>query len=217
MTTRSRAFLSSAARMQTKTIPIVVTSSNPVGLGFVASLARPGGNATGVANRTNTLDIKRLELLRDLAPRVLGALVRRHGDITARLLRLFGFNLDLLLIRIDCERPARTVLPDFEAWRIGFIEPAGCEVRIDHPARPNQAVEFLRAGARVEAPDVAVGIDQIAEVAIPFDRLGVAVDGPVQFFVELLQGGQGRDRAPREGTIVLTRPSRDFEQIMWDV
>ena len=39
----------------------------------------------------------------------------------------------------------------------------------------------------------------------------------MQFFVELLQDGQSRDRAPREGTIALTRPSPDFEQIMWDV
>ena len=43
------------------------------------------------------------------------------------------------------------------------------------------------------------------------------VGGPVQFFVELLQDGQGRDRAPREGVIALTRPSPNFEYIMWDV
>jgi len=52
---------------------------------------------------------------------------------------------------------------------------------------------------------------------VPFDALGVAVDGPVHFFVEVLEGGQSRDRAPREGTINLTRPSPDFERIMWDV
>jgi putative ABC transport system substrate-binding protein len=44
------------------------TGGDPVASGIVASLARPGGIATGVANRTNTLDIKRLELLRDLMP-----------------------------------------------------------------------------------------------------------------------------------------------------
>ena len=50
-------------------MPLVFgTGGDPVASGIVASLARPGGNATGVANRTNTLDIKRLELLRDLAP-----------------------------------------------------------------------------------------------------------------------------------------------------
>jgi hypothetical protein len=45
----------------------------------------------------------------------------------------------------------------------------------------------------------------------------VIVDQPIQFFVELLQGGQSRERAPREGTINLTCPSPHFEQIMWDV
>ncbi len=64
---------------------------------------------------------------------------------------------------------------------------------------------------------VEVGIAQILEVAIPFELLKVSVDQPIQFFVELLQGGQSRDRAPREGTINLTCPSPDFEQIMWDV
>jgi putative ABC transport system substrate-binding protein len=50
-------------------IPIVFgTGGDPVASGIVSSLARPGGNATGVANRTNTLDIKRIELLRDLVP-----------------------------------------------------------------------------------------------------------------------------------------------------
>jgi ABC-type uncharacterized transport system substrate-binding protein len=43
------------------------TGGDPVAAGIVPSLGRPGGNATGVANRTNSLDIKRLELLRDLA------------------------------------------------------------------------------------------------------------------------------------------------------
>ena len=51
-------------------MPLVFgTGGDPVASGIVTSLARPGGNATGVANRTNTLDIKRLELLRDLAPK----------------------------------------------------------------------------------------------------------------------------------------------------
>ncbi len=129
----------------------------------------------------------------------------------------FGFSLDLLLVRIDCDRPARDALADYDTWRVGFIEPAGFEVRVHHPGRPEQKLELLREGRPVEAPGLAVGIDQIAEVAIPFDCLGLQVDDHLQFFVELLQGGQGRDRAPREGTIVLTRPSRDFEQIMWDV
>jgi alpha-amylase/alpha-mannosidase (GH57 family) len=129
----------------------------------------------------------------------------------------FGFSMDLLLVRIDCDRPARDALGDYDVWRVGFTEPPGFEVRVHNPGRPGQRIELVREGRPVEAPELAVGIDQIAEVAIPFDRLGVKVDDHLQFFVELLHGGQGRDRAPREGTIVLTRPSADFEQIMWDV
>jgi putative ABC transport system substrate-binding protein len=57
-----------AARGRTTSIPIVMTSTNPVGLGFVASLARPGGNITGLSIFGPEVAGKRLELLKDLIP-----------------------------------------------------------------------------------------------------------------------------------------------------
>jgi hypothetical protein len=129
----------------------------------------------------------------------------------------FGFSRRCLLLRIDFDMPAHAVLTDFEILRISFVEPAGWELLLVAPTRPEGLVRLLHTGQEVGASDVEVGIDQIVEIAIPFERLGLKVDQPIQFFVELLEGPQSRDRAPREGTINLTCPSPDFEQVMWNV
>jgi putative ABC transport system substrate-binding protein len=58
-----------AVKRETQTIPIVMTNStDPVGTGFVASLARPGGNVTGLSSISPELSGKRLELLREVVP-----------------------------------------------------------------------------------------------------------------------------------------------------
>jgi putative tryptophan/tyrosine transport system substrate-binding protein len=58
-----------AVRRQTRTMPIVMAlSTDPVGTGFAASLARPGGNVTGLSNITAELGGKRLELLKEAVP-----------------------------------------------------------------------------------------------------------------------------------------------------
>jgi putative tryptophan/tyrosine transport system substrate-binding protein len=59
-----------AAKQATTTIPIVITFvADPVGSGLVASLARPGGNITGMTTLTPELVAKRLELIKQVAPR----------------------------------------------------------------------------------------------------------------------------------------------------
>lgn len=57
-----------AAKRATSTIPIVAMTGDPTQTGLAASLARPGGNVTGVAIIVDELEIKKLQLLREAVP-----------------------------------------------------------------------------------------------------------------------------------------------------
>ena len=61
-----------AARKTTKVIPIVVTSGNLVEVGLAKSLAKPGGNVTGLTAMATDLSSKRLEILKETLPKING-------------------------------------------------------------------------------------------------------------------------------------------------
>src|SRR5262249_7792505 len=68
-----------AVQQATSTIPIVMISvGDPVGNGFVASLARPGGNVTGLSNNDVGLAAKRLDLLKEAVPKLSRAAVLKN-------------------------------------------------------------------------------------------------------------------------------------------
>jgi len=68
----------------TRTVPIVfVGAIDPVGAGLVASLARPGGNATGFASYEFCLGAKWLELLKEIAPRITRVAILRNPTVPA--------------------------------------------------------------------------------------------------------------------------------------
>jgi putative ABC transport system substrate-binding protein len=79
-----------AAKKATTTIPIVMANTgDPVAAGLVASLARPGGNITGLSGLSTQLNTKRLEILKDAVPKLTRVgLLRPKGDSIANELQL---------------------------------------------------------------------------------------------------------------------------------
>ena len=92
-----------AAKAASTTIPIVFQLGvDPVAAGLVASLARPGGNLTGVSNLNAELAPKRLELLRELVPvaKVFGLLVNPTNPGAERIVKDMGPAADTLGIQL---------------------------------------------------------------------------------------------------------------------
>jgi putative ABC transport system substrate-binding protein len=111
-----------ASKKATSVIPIVfATAGDPVGSGLVASLARPGGNVTGLATLANELAGKRLELLREVVPdlrrlAIMGNVgnpftVLELGEVQAAA-RTLGLEVATLEIR-----RAQDLAPAFEALK----------------------------------------------------------------------------------------------------
>jgi putative ABC transport system substrate-binding protein len=70
-----------AANKATRTIPIVMVGADPVGLGLVASLGRPGGNVTGLSLFNEGISAKRLQFLKELVPGLARVAVLRNPTV----------------------------------------------------------------------------------------------------------------------------------------
>ena len=127
----------------------------------------------------------------------------------------FGFDIERLMLRIDTSRMAQDDLARIEELRIGFVEPAGYELRISDPGKPTMRARLHKNREEILNARIQVAVAQIMELTLAFADLDVQPDSPVHFFVEAWSEGQSIDRAPREGAIELKVPSADYEQIMW--
>ncbi len=108
--TRMRMLGAEAARKATDRIPIVfIGGSDPVGLGLVKSLARPGGNITGIADLDIELVPKRMQIFREMVPGLKRILfvydaTNAHIESVLRVHRDAAHRLGLTLV----ERPVRS-------------------------------------------------------------------------------------------------------------
>src|SRR5271166_5180205 len=141
-----------AAKQATSVIPIVfATAGDPVGNGLVASLARPGGNVTGLATLGADLAGKRLELLREVVPglRRLAIMANIGNPFTVLELgevQAAAKTLGLEVVTLEIRR-AQDIMPAFDALR-GRSE--ALYVCIDALVSTNQIpINILAVGARL--------------------------------------------------------------------
>jgi ABC-type uncharacterized transport system substrate-binding protein len=110
-----------ALQRATRTVPIVFAGViDPVGGGFVSSLARPGGNSTGFALFEYTISVKWLELLKEIAPRLRRAAVLRDDPATAAAIGQFAaiqaagpIGIELSVIGLNDARAIEKVVAAF--------------------------------------------------------------------------------------------------------
>jgi putative ABC transport system substrate-binding protein len=111
-----------AAKKATSVVPILfATAGDPVGSGLVAGLARPGGNATGLATLANELAGKRLELLREVVPglrrlAIMGNVANPYITLELGEVRAAAGTLGLETITLEIRR-AQDLAPAFEALK----------------------------------------------------------------------------------------------------
>jgi putative tryptophan/tyrosine transport system substrate-binding protein len=120
---------SEAAKAATSIIPVVfLTGANPVQLGLVASLNRPGGHVTGVTNLAGELNTKRLELLHEAIPtaKLIAVLVNPTEPNAVNLARNFEaaagkLGLESHILHASTERDFDTVITTLQDRRAGAL------------------------------------------------------------------------------------------------
>lgn len=121
-----------AAKRATTTIPIVFSAADdPVGLGLVQSLSRPGGNVTGMSMFNSTLSAKRLSLLHEFVPAATIAYLTNPANPSSRLEveavreAAKAASIDVKVFNASNEREVETVFGGLSEQRIGAIMVAG--------------------------------------------------------------------------------------------
>src|SRR5262245_52865011 len=195
-----------AAKEATVTIPIVMTQvGDPVGSGFVASLARPGGNITGLSTLAPELSGKRLELLKEIVPKLsrVAIFATSTNPDTAQAskeIELAAAALKVQLQHLDVLSP-KNIEPAFRAARKGRAEAglflvagpvAGTGTHVVELALKSRLPVIYSGGGLVEAGGLmsygvnqydldrrtATYVDKILKGAKPAD---LPVEQPTQF------------------------------------
>ena len=141
-----------AAQRATSTIPIVfVVLVDPVALGFVRSLARPGGNATGLASQYEELVTKQLQLLTEAVPNLSRVAFLRHTSSSPSILS--SAQSAARTLRIDVRTLEVTRETEFDgAFNTAKSAGAGAMLVLPSPYLGAQRARLIETAARYRLP-----------------------------------------------------------------
>ena len=175
-----------AAKNATQTVPIVMIANDPVGLGLIGSLSRPGGNVTGLSYLSEEIIAKRLEFLKELVPGLARVGVLRRPTVPGHAIlwketEVAAQRLGVALEALELRGPE-----DFEAaFATAKQRNAQALLALDDPLTHNyrSRITALAAGSRLPAmypvrefPDVGGLMSYGASVALVFGRAAPFVD-----------------------------------------
>jgi putative ABC transport system substrate-binding protein len=190
-----------AAKRATARIPIVMAAGgDAVGAGLVASLARPGGNVTGMSSLTSQLDGKKAELLRELKPDARRLAFIGNSQIAAeqtgfREVQKTATALGMEAIFVEA--------PALEAFELAFasMRAAKIDVGIIPPSAPNMDArhEIVRIAARSSLP-VVYGAREFVDSGglMSYGTSRASLFGRAAFFVDKILKGANPSDLPVE-------------------
>ena len=191
-----------AAKQATKTVPIVmVTTQDPVAAGFINSLAKPGGNITGVTTLQRELSGKRLELLKEVLPGIsrVAALMNATSIDDFKMYETPARNLKIQLQSVGVRGPN----PDLEdAFQAAGRARAGALITISNAVLNPHAEKIAELAIKKRLPSVSEQSDYVeagglmsysADEAASYKRAAIYVD-------KILKGGKPADLPVEQAT-----------------
>jgi putative ABC transport system substrate-binding protein len=192
-----------AAKAATTALPIVFnTADDPVSLGLVASLAQPGGNATGVSILATELTAKRLELLHALAPNAIRIAVLINpgepaSDVALRELEAAGgaIGLQTRILRTSTDREIDAAFASFVHERPDALFVAGSGLFLSRRVQLSLLAAFHRVPAIFSLRELAEAgglMSYGASLRVAYRQVGV-------YAGRILKGEKPTDHACRAG------------------
>jgi putative tryptophan/tyrosine transport system substrate-binding protein len=187
-----------AAKQATKTIPIVmVTQADPVATGIIESLARPGGNITGLATLSRELSGKRLELVKEMVPRISRVAVLRDADSEGAAISLKEYEAVALSLKIPVQSlNVRVPNLDLEgAFQAAVKERAGALITITTSPLYRRQKQIADLAAKNRLPSMFEGSTWVESGGLmSYSTNDLAVYRRAAVYVDkILKGGKPAD------------------------